>query len=355
MPRASVVVPTYNRAYCLPATLNGLARQTHPDFEVVVVAGPSTDETEMVLDRFPRARVVRCPAARVGLARNLGAAAASGEIVAFTDDDAVPRPEWLALLCAAFEDPDVDAAGGFVWDPAAEAMQWRLCTSTRTGVVETDATGPVSRYLGRGADPFLYLPGCNMSVRRSRLADHGGFDEALSSIYEDTDLCLGIVDAGRRIAVLAEALVDHGFAANATRGEDGAVSDPSRLVHSYAVFIAHNPPPGADRAAVEHLTREHAAHWRATGRWLHDIGKLDPSRRDMFLRRVDEAEAAGLADGAAIRRRHTFPEPDHSAFLKFRAGHGPPPEAAKRVSASSAAGNLVQPARRTLRLTSFQR
>ena len=313
-PVLSVVIPTCNRAASLPGTLAGLQRQSLRGFEVVVVAGPSTDDTDAVLAEFAAVRVVRCPSAQVGLARNLGAEAACGDVLAFIDDDAVPRPDWLERLRRAYDDPAVDAAGGYVWDAVNDRMQWRLCTSTRTGTVDVDASGAPGAYLGRGVDPFLYLPGCNLSVRRSRLASVGGFDEALSSIYEDTDLCLAIVDAGRRIAVCPDALVDHWSAANATRSSDGAVHDPYRLVHSYAVFVGHNRPSGHDVAA---LVRDYAEHWRATGRWLAERGALDAAGLDRFVARVGEAQARGMIDGGMPRRRRVLAPPDRAAFRDF--------------------------------------
>ncbi|MCB2152739.1 MAG: glycosyltransferase, partial [Rhodobacteraceae bacterium] len=58
-------------------------------------------------------------------ARNLGLAAAAGEIVAFIDDDAVPEPRWLARLTAPFADPGIAAAGGFVVGRNGISFQWR--------------------------------------------------------------------------------------------------------------------------------------------------------------------------------------------------------------------------------------
>src|SRR4051794_12699915 len=99
----SVVINTYNRAESLRVTLEALRRQTHDDFEVVIVNGPSTDGTDELLAAYGDAvRVVACPEAHLAKSRNLGIDAAAGEVVAFIDDDGVPEPRWLEDLAAAY-------------------------------------------------------------------------------------------------------------------------------------------------------------------------------------------------------------------------------------------------------------
>src|ERR1051326_8864739 len=99
--RISVVINTYNRARSLHEALRALRYQTHDAFEVVVVNGPSTDQTEAVLAEVAGAvRVARCPEAHLARSRNIGIAQAAGDVVAYVDDDAVPEPSWLAELSA---------------------------------------------------------------------------------------------------------------------------------------------------------------------------------------------------------------------------------------------------------------
>ena len=76
-PAVSVIVCTYNRAQCLPLCLDSLFSQDFRDFEVVVVNGPSTDETDLVLAKYPEITRVRQPQLDgLSAARNLGIAAA---------------------------------------------------------------------------------------------------------------------------------------------------------------------------------------------------------------------------------------------------------------------------------------
>ena len=323
--RVSVVIPTYNRANSLPATLDGLLQQTYAEFEVIVVAGPCTDATFRVLSHYPSLRVVSCAEARVGLARNIGVDAAAGEVIAFIDDDAVPRNTWLAQLVACYADPAIGAAGGFVWDAVEDRMQWRICTCSREGHARTDAPPPPDVYQGRRADPFLYLSGCNMSVRRDLLVQCGGFDDTLSSIYEDVDVCRWIIDAGLRIAVRPDALVDHSYGPNEVRDANGTVRDPYRIVHSYAVYIGHNPPPRAGRAEVERLVRAYAENWRGYGRSQAESSVISAGQLAHFMLRVDCAVRQGLHDGAKPRPHWSVAPPDPGAFRTYRDMASPTP------------------------------
>ncbi len=94
----SVVIVTYNRANLLSAELASLRRQRHPQFEIIVVNGPSSDHTEEVLAEYrDLIKIERCPEANTAMARNIGVAASAGEIIAFLDDDATAEPNCTAM------------------------------------------------------------------------------------------------------------------------------------------------------------------------------------------------------------------------------------------------------------------
>jgi GT2 family glycosyltransferase len=123
-------------------------------------------------------------------ARNAGVARASGEVVAFLDDDAVAAPDWVARLAAAYASPDVIGAGGSVtadWETARprwmpEEFDW--------------VVGCTYRGVPRRAAPVRNLIGCNMSFRREAILTAGGFANGLGRDRdrpfgcEETDLCL---------------------------------------------------------------------------------------------------------------------------------------------------------------------
>lgn len=98
-PAVSIVIPTYNRAHCLPRSLESVLRQTFDDFEVIVVDDCSTDSTQDYLKTIndPRLRVLRHDQNKGGsAARNTGIKAARADLVAFQDSD----DEWLVTKLA---------------------------------------------------------------------------------------------------------------------------------------------------------------------------------------------------------------------------------------------------------------
>ncbi|HZI14597.1 MAG TPA: glycosyltransferase family A protein [Myxococcus sp.] len=108
MPFFSIVIPTYNRARLLEATLASVFAQEETDFEVLVVDDGSTDDTLETLARYgERVRVLRQRNAGPGAARNLGIQEARGECVAFLDSDDLWFPWTLATYRRALEGASV--------------------------------------------------------------------------------------------------------------------------------------------------------------------------------------------------------------------------------------------------------
>lgn len=97
MPRVSVVLPTYNRAYCVSRAIESVLRQTYHELELIVVDDCSSDDTQALLERFadPRLRVLRHEYNKGGAAaRNTGVAAARSPLIAFQDSD----DEWCVTM-----------------------------------------------------------------------------------------------------------------------------------------------------------------------------------------------------------------------------------------------------------------
>jgi hypothetical protein len=121
-PRISLVLVTRNRAAMLARCLTSLLAQTRLPDEWVVVDNGSTDDTAQVVQRFAATLPMRTlvePVPGVGQARATGCAAATGDVLAFIDDDAVADPGWLAAVEQAFAlDPHIGIVGGRI-DPLA--------------------------------------------------------------------------------------------------------------------------------------------------------------------------------------------------------------------------------------------
>ena len=199
MKRISVVVPTYRRAQSLPALVAAFEAQTVPaeDFEVIVADDASPDETAAVLeDLAARARItVRIvhnernggPAS----ARNLGWRAATAPIVAFTDDDCLPSPQWLESGLGAFGSDTVGIVQGRTLpDPAARDDAWAK-------------TLRIERFSN------LY-ESCNIFYAREILEAVGGFDESIRVPFgEDTALGWEARRRGAQTAFTPDAIIYH--------------------------------------------------------------------------------------------------------------------------------------------------
>ncbi len=298
-PAVSVVVNTFNRASTLPATLAGLRQLRYPVFEVIVVNGPSTDDTEDVLRAHEGLITsLSCPEANLSMSRNIGIAAARGDIVAFIDDDAVPEPDWLDRIVAPFADPRVGGAGGFTRDNSGVSFQCKAVIADRFGdsqAFESLEASGLDRQAGSeaGHDRFISTTGTNAAFRRDALLSVGGFDEAYAYFLDETDVNLRMTDAGWTTALVPEAEVHHKYAPSHLRDERRVPKSMTIPARSKAYFVYRHAGAryGIARAAdymADYLKRE-----RGFKRSSVTIGDLDP---DGFSRLTAETEQ-GVEEG----------------------------------------------------------
>lgn len=198
-PSVSVVVCSYNGARTLAECLTSLSRLNYPSVEILLVDDGSTDDTPIIAARFPAVRYIRQDNRGLSVARNVGAEAATGEIVAYTDDDCVVDEDWLLYLVRGLIDQDVDAIGGPNISPPSDAWTAQ-CVAASPG-------NPSHVMLDdRRAE---HVPGCNMAFRRDVLLGLGGFDPRFRQAGDDVDICWRLLDEGRSIGFSAGAMVWH--------------------------------------------------------------------------------------------------------------------------------------------------
>ena len=221
-PSISVVVNTYNRGAWLDDALRGLAGLDYPEFEVIVVNGPSTDHSAEVIARWGTAiKPLCCDLANLSVSRNIGIAAADGDIIAFIDDDAVPHPQWLRRLATPYRDPAVGAVGGFTVDNTGTHWQVRKVLCDRYGNAHQVTDYFDERPLNRPGTPYFpSLLGTNSSFRATALRAIGGFDHTFAYLLDETDVCLRLVDAGWQVHYEPHALVWHQFAPSHIRSRE---------------------------------------------------------------------------------------------------------------------------------------
>ncbi|HEX9117451.1 MAG TPA: glycosyltransferase family A protein [Anaerolineae bacterium] len=184
----SVVVATYRRNDLLRRCLAALAAQTlDPSaFEIIIVDDGADPGTKALVEGSRGAGPADTPAVRylaVGggprgpaVARNLGWRAACGEIIAFTDDDCIPRPDWLAAGVAAFT-PGVIGVSGRIEMPLAGT--------------------PTDYELNAARLTYSEFVTANCFYRRAALVRAGGFDERFTIAWrEDSDLFFTLMETG---------------------------------------------------------------------------------------------------------------------------------------------------------------
>ncbi len=234
-PTVSIVVVSRNRAALLRRCMMGLSQLLYPEYEIVVVSDPAG--LEALADYAGKIKTVAFHTPNISEARNLGIAQASGEVIAFIDDDAVPEPTWLTELVKGFDLGDVAAVGGYVRGRNGISFQWKAGSVDQTGL-RAEIDGPEVPFVPNLPEgQTAKLEGTNMVVRRDALSALGGFDPAFHYYLDETDLCLRLAEAGYAIAFAPTAEVHHGFAANATRSAIRAPTSLFQMGASKAVFL----------------------------------------------------------------------------------------------------------------------
>jgi glycosyltransferase involved in cell wall biosynthesis len=298
----SVVVPTYGRPELLARCLEAVLRQEPAPDEVVVVHRPEDEATAAFLRTWAaedpeRRRAIEIDRPGIVPALVAGTAAARSDVVAYMDDDAIPRQGWLTAVQGAFTDARVGAVGGRIVDH----VDGKLVTgrTDRVGAItwygriiwahtlETDYRGPVG-----------FLAGSNMTIRRELAT----FDRSLKHTHNghamanDIDVCLGVWRAGKRVLYDPGSEVEHyttSFrdpslgsrvrgegvtvaAANHTYAVLKHVSLPRRIAtRVYGYVIGSATTPGPVRALVELV--------RSPRRGLEMLRRIGPAWRGRAL------------------------------------------------------------------------
>ena len=197
-PRVSVVVCSYNGERTIRDCLEGLLTLDYPNYEVIVVNDGSTDRTATIAHEYPF-RVISTENRGLSTARNTGLEAATGEIIAYTDDDAHPDPHWLKYLAATFLKTSHAGVGGPNIAPRDDGPIAE-CVANAPG-------GPIHVLLDD--HEAEHIPGCNMAFRKAALQEIGGFDPQYRAAGDDVDVCWRIQEKGWTLGLSPAAVVWH--------------------------------------------------------------------------------------------------------------------------------------------------
>jgi O-antigen biosynthesis protein len=197
-PRISVIVCTYNGSKTINDCLAGLLGLKYPNFEVIVVDDGSTDGTAAIVEQYGF-QVIRTENLGLSSARNTGLEAASGEIVAYLDDDAYPDPHWLTYLAASFMNTQHIGFGGPNIPPPGDGPLAECIANAPGGPVHVLVSDQEAEH----------IPGCNMAFRKSALQAIGGFDPQFRIAGDDVDVCWSLRQQGWTLGFSPAAVVWH--------------------------------------------------------------------------------------------------------------------------------------------------
>jgi glycosyltransferase involved in cell wall biosynthesis len=213
----SVVLATYNRAASLQVALDSFSKLNVPPaltWELLVVDNNSRDDTAAVIRSFvqrmgPRVRYVFESNQGRSAALNTGVTQANGNVIAFTDDDVIFDPDWLAQLHQAFSDPSVSAVAGRILPLWAQAKPDWLVMDGQQAVVNFD--------LGDRPQDIRIAPmGANSAFRKEIFPRYGLFRLDLgvrgsrhTITCDDTEFGGRLMAAGERILYCPTAIIHH--------------------------------------------------------------------------------------------------------------------------------------------------
>ena len=198
----SVIVPVKDMAETLQACIQALRDQRGvsygEDYEVIVVDDGSTDRSAEVA-RSAGVRVYSQKQAGAAAARNMGAKLAQGDLLAFTDADCVPNPNWIARIGQAFENPEVVGVRGIYTSSQKEVM---------ARFVQQEYTHKYAR-MGH-FEKIDFIDTYSAAYRKDIFLENGGFDERFPrSSVEDQEFSFRLATKGYRLEFHPELVVSH--------------------------------------------------------------------------------------------------------------------------------------------------
>jgi GT2 family glycosyltransferase len=333
-PAVSVVIPIAGRADTAIRCARSILGTDYPSLEILLVDNRPGTANSLPLKEFAesdrRLRYVAEPVVGASNARNRGAAEASGEIIAFTDDDAVVDAHWLTALVAEFADPDVDCVTGLVLPLALDTPAQRYFENwggfgkgfARRRLTKSGVDGPVRpSEAGRLAlYPFaagLFGSGNSMAWRATAYRALGGCDPLLgpgtpTGSGEDLELFIRLIRGGGTLVYTPHALVRHEHRREVAALAKQMYSYGTGLFPMFAVYVGRRP--------VEALAvlRRLPAGLRHT---VADDSERNVGRGEGFPPEVAKAERRGMLAGparlvlavlTAPRRGLRLPEPQRT-------------------------------------------
>lgn len=212
----SIVICTYNRADLLERCLDYLQYQTNQNFEVVVVNGPSTDNTALVLQKYKaKIKLGNNPERNLSKSRNIGIELSDGDLIAFIDDDALPFDDWINTLLLEFNRRPLSMAalGGPVY--YAGTLEYQAQDIGINKLAEAQANIDSAK-IGRDGWERSLL-GTNTCFRADYVREVRGFDEQFDYFLDESELCFRLQLRHYIVGYCPDLFLRHEFAQSHNR------------------------------------------------------------------------------------------------------------------------------------------
>jgi GT2 family glycosyltransferase len=216
-PLVSIIICTSNRPNCLEKALQSLGLIRYQNFEVIVIDASSTNQTIEIVNQVSskndlKINFLQVKPKNISYSRNMGIKLATGSIVAFFDDDAIPPSEWIDKLLDiyAVHDEKCAAVGGTVRDLTRPGYPLQFHRGITNLFSETIAirSADATNYNQANGLWFNGLMGTNCSFRKDILEKINGYDEFFDYFLDETDVCLRLIQAGYEVHY-ADVVIDH--------------------------------------------------------------------------------------------------------------------------------------------------
>jgi glycosyltransferase involved in cell wall biosynthesis len=311
--KVSVVICTYNRRDLLDRCLDYLQYQTNQNFEVVVVDGPSTDGTEAVLARYnERIKIGRNPERNLSKSRNLGIELASGSIIAFIDDDALPFDDWIDTLIREFSTSPLTLAGlgGPVYYAGTLKYQ-----AEDIGINRFAEAKPNIDSADIGSNGWeRSLLGTNACFRASALHDAMGFDEQFDYFLDESELSFRLQRNNLVVGYCADLFLRHEFAQSHNRGGKYKYNwftickNTAYFIAAYSGYSGDALSQFVARRILEERIKPLEAGFAA--------GEVSSDELTQYVEAINAGVQQGLADAEGFPRTRKLAE-TKTPFLPF--------------------------------------
>jgi len=241
------VIPTYNRREDVVECLRSIQKLDYPNYEIIVVDNGSTDGTGDAIERlFQEVKLIKSER-NLGVTggRNLGAKHSSGEYIFFLDHDTtVGRNTLNELMSVMQSNHNIGIAGPAVYYYNDPKRVWGLGTSINmvTGRVSFNEAGKIDNGQFVKVIDVQVLP--TAFLVESEVIDKVGlFDDIFFAVYEDTDFCFRVKEAGYKVICVTTAKVWHKVSLNEREQQLGVLRRAYYVARNRIIFMRKHAKP----------------------------------------------------------------------------------------------------------------